>query len=301
MATRRHSTKRVQRQIRHTNLGRIQSPEPEEPAFDPEVALKAITTKRGTVRDMELRRIDALVLTKPLVYEPMLLIGYAIARKNTVKRRWRKAETVILTKHRKFILSYARDVLQCRWPAGERVILMNRLDDQAFVYAHDVLKGRWPSAEGFIRRNPIYAAMYAETVIKGRWQEAERVIARDATVAYRYAKHVIKGAWPPAETAMARCRSTSLNYAYCILKGRFYRGERAILADLPTAISYVQDVVKQPWSELESALSLQLDACSHSTGCNCKRFLHKYRQVCPGQQLPVALQKHWLLLSFHNP
>lgn len=48
--------------------------------------------------------------------------------------------------------------------------------DLAYHYARNVLKCRWPKGEPVIMTSPSWSYLYARYVIEGRWPEAELII-----------------------------------------------------------------------------------------------------------------------------
>ncbi len=75
--------------------------------------------------------------------------------------------------------------------------------DYAYLYARDVINGRFPEGEKAIASDPDYAYLYARDAVKGRFPAGEKAFASDPYYAYLYTKHIIKGRWPEGEKAIA--------------------------------------------------------------------------------------------------
>ena len=117
--------------------------------------------------------------------DPTKLVTLATKHENPIQ----DARTKAAMKDPYSAYQYARDIIQGRWPEGERVIASD--PNFAYRYARDVIKGRWPEGEKVIASDPYWAYNYAENIIGGRWPEAEKVIASDSEYAFYYAMDVI--------------------------------------------------------------------------------------------------------------
>lgn len=72
----------------------------------------------------------------------------------------------------------------------------------AYRYARDVLNGRFPAGEKAIATSSKHACDYAIDVLKGRFPAGEKIISDYEQDSWLYAKYVIKGRWPPGEEAI---------------------------------------------------------------------------------------------------
>lgn len=95
------------------------------------------------------------------------------------------------------LYNYALNVLKCRFPEAEPIILLS--SQWACKYAINIIEGRWPAAEAIIMTNPHSACWYARDIIMGSWPDAEPVILTDAYCACMYAMFILKCRWPEAE------------------------------------------------------------------------------------------------------
>ena len=117
--------------------------------------------------------------------------------------------------------TYARFVLEDRWPMGEPAILRDA--ETASLYACHIIRDRWPEAEPVIATSAREASNYACYVLKRRWPEAEPVIARNAYAAIEYFEHFRNfftgQRWREAEPAIASYPEVAEEYAQYVVFG----------------------------------------------------------------------------------
>lgn len=88
--------------------------------------------------------------------------------------RFSEAEPLILQKP-ECAYNYARQVLKCRWPEGEQIILASTKSGNigdlhlAYEYVRDVIVGPWPEAEEALMADAYYAVSYPKLL---EWFEA---------------------------------------------------------------------------------------------------------------------------------
>ena len=86
----------------------------------------------------------------------------------------------------------------------DRLDVIKKDPQSAYLYSKKILNGRWTEAEPYIMQDPFYAYVYAKHVLKQRWPEAEPYIMKNPTWAYQYALYVIKDKWPEAEPTIKK-------------------------------------------------------------------------------------------------
>ncbi len=116
-----------------------------------------------------------LVIEEGEDLEGMSLAQIAIEHAASKKMdRFSEAEPLILMDP-ECTYNYARQVLQCRWPEGEHIILASAKSGNvfdvclAYEYVRDVIQGPWPEAEEALMADPYYAALYPKLL---EWFEA---------------------------------------------------------------------------------------------------------------------------------
>ena len=175
-------------------------------------------------------------------FSALQLVDQCRANKKWQEITWgieqKRIEKILQTGDTKGAYNYAKDVIQGRWPEGEKLLASDPV--WAFYYANDVIKGRWPEAEKVIASDPNWVYEYARDVIKGRWPEAEAeaVIASNPALSFYYARDVIKGSLPEGEEAIASDPYWAYKYALNVIKGRFPEGEKVIASDPKWAPEY---------------------------------------------------------------
>lgn len=95
------------------------------------------------------------------------------------------------------LLTYAKNVIQGRWPEAEPYLLRSRYIPT--YYAIDVIKGRWPEAEPVIKDNARLSSLYARHALKDRFELGEPAILKNPDEIVDYAIHVLGHRWPEAE------------------------------------------------------------------------------------------------------
>lgn len=132
------------------------------------------------------------------------LVDYAL---DVIKGRWPEAEPIIIESSEIGTpLLYARH-LQFKWPALEKRILSGADEDWPVYitrYARDVIESRWPEGEkALLTRDKglHWIWNYTKKVLRTRWLEAEKALlaSNDDEGCYTYAYEVIGGRWPELE------------------------------------------------------------------------------------------------------
>jgi hypothetical protein len=136
--------------------------------------------------------------------------SYLVVRK--VKGEILKSKKLehIIAKSPLYSLNYALQILQhCSFKEGELAIASNAYT--AYTYARYVIEGRWPEAESVIAKDAEYSYMYAKDIIKGRWSECENNLLHgqgydhDGKL-FQYIRDILKERWPAAELRIKNSR-----------------------------------------------------------------------------------------------
>jgi len=77
---------------------------------------------------------------------------------------------------------YAEDVIQGRFPEGEKAIASS--DNLSYQYAYYILNDRFPLGEKTIAKNPNISYQYAQDVIQGRFEEGEKAMKESSGTTY---------------------------------------------------------------------------------------------------------------------